>query len=101
MPHGVSERGQETVAVCGLDRPNLLDLYIEHVVHFVRPKLETLFAADRQGNDREVIKAWNGATRGLLAPARPFRALSHDALRVLVPTAIRARCQLRLERPQP
>jgi hypothetical protein len=101
VPRGVTERGRETIAVCGLDRPDLLDLYADHVVHVVRPKLEVFFAAHGAGDAQSVVQAWNRATRGLLARERPFRALSHDALHVLVPTAHRASHRLVLERPTP
>jgi uncharacterized protein (TIGR02646 family) len=101
VPRGVSARGRETVEVCGLDRPDLLDLYAEHVIHVVRPKLERFFAAHHEGDARAAIEAWETARRGLLARARPFRALSHDALNVLVPAGVRDLYRLTLERPAP
>ena len=99
VPHGVTACGHKTVEVCGLDRPNLIDLYGQHVIVAVRPKLRDLFAARERGDARAVVSAWSSATRGLLARERPFRALSHDALRVLVPADVRARYQLSLVRP--
>ena len=101
VPRGLSDQGRRTIEVCGLDRPNLLDLYTEHVVHVVRPKLEALFVAHEQGDERAVASAWSTATRGLLAPARPFRALSYDALSALVRPDLRDGYRLRLDRPQP
>lgn len=85
VPRGTTTRGAKTIEVCGLDRPSLLDLYGEHVRDRVRPKLEGFFIAHRNGDARAALKGWDRAKRGLLAPARPFRALSHDALAELVP----------------
>jgi hypothetical protein len=101
VPRGVTVRGHATIEVCGLDRPNLLDLYAEHVAHAVRPKLEGFFAAHQAGDAPATFRAWDRAKRGLLAPTRPFRALSHDALSVLAPIELRARYRLVLDRPRP
>jgi hypothetical protein len=100
VPHGVTPRGSETIAVCGLDRPNLLDLYTYHVVHGVRPKLDAFFTAHREGDAQDAFKAWERTKRGLLLPGgAPFRALSHDALNMLVPVELRERYRLVLDRP--
>lgn len=101
VPRGTSARGRKTVEVCGLDRPNLLDLYADHVSHAVRAKLGSFVTADAEGNAQAAFKAWETARRGLLARERPFRALSHDALNVLVPRATRERYRLVLEAPSP
>lgn len=96
-PYGLTERGRTTIDVCGLDRPSLLTLYTEHVVHHVRPRVSDLLTAHREGDVPGVVRVW----RSLLAPARPFRALSYDALRTLVPADVCARYQLTLLRPAP
>lgn len=101
VPRGLSPRGRETINVCGLDRPNLLDLYVDHVRHRVRPKLEAFFVAEREGAVRTAFESWERACRGLLACGQPFRALSYDALSILVPGEIRDRHRLVLERPAP
>lgn len=101
VPQGVSDRGRVTIAVCGLDRPNLLDFYADHVISRVRPKLEGFFVAKRAGDARVAIEAWDTARRGLLARAQPFRALSHDALNVLVAPSVRDEYRLTLDRPAP
>jgi uncharacterized protein (TIGR02646 family) len=88
-PSGLTERGWRTIEVCGLDRPGLLTLYKAHVDGYVRPKLDGFNAALRERESQTVFKAWETVRRGLLAPARPFRALSQDALRVLVPASVR------------
>lgn len=99
VPRGLTDRGRKAVEVCGLDRPNLLDFYTDHVNQTVRPKLDALFRADREEDARAVVKAWDKAKRALLARERPFRALSYDALLVLVPGACRDRYRLTLDRP--
>lgn len=99
QPFGLTARGARTIAVCGLDRPGLLTSYTDHVVREVRPKLEPLFAAAKAGDAKGVVKAWSSAKRSLLHPARPFRALSYDAMDVLVPLVMREAYNLGLERP--
>ena len=101
VPRGTSARGRKTIEVCGLDRPNLLDLYADHVNHRVRPKLAPFFAARDERDAQAAFKAWDRARRGLLAPPQPFRALSYDALKVLVPAADRERYHLELTPPAP
>lgn len=98
-PFGLTDRGWATIRVCGLDRATILDHYTAHVRDAVRPKLEPFFAAHKCGETRDAVDAWNRARRGLLGPARPFRALSHDALGVLVPATMRAQYRLELTRP--
>ena len=99
VPRGLTDRGRRTVRVCGLNRPALLDLYLDHVIHRVRPRRDALFQAIDEGGAREIVHAWSRTTRGLLGAARPFRALSHDALAVLVPPEVRDRFNLVLQRP--
>jgi uncharacterized protein (TIGR02646 family) len=101
VPRGLTERGRETIKVCGLDRNTLLDLYADHVISRVRPKLDAFFASSRTGEARLAFEAWNKAKRGLLARGQPFRALSYDALKVLVSPALYERYHLALERPAP
>ncbi|MCX4246078.1 HNH endonuclease family protein [Paraliomyxa miuraensis] len=97
VPYGRTLRGTRTIEVCGLDRPALLTRYSDHVNHVVRPKLEPLFRAEERGDTRAVVDAWSRAKRGLLHPAREFRALSHDVLLVLVPPSVRQRYHLSLD----
>ncbi|MEX1368495.1 MAG: HNH endonuclease [Nannocystaceae bacterium] len=100
VPYGLTARGRKTVEVCGLDRDGLLDLYVAHVNDVVRPKLVPLRAAHDSENARAVHEAWGTAKRALLGPSRPFRALSFDALRVLVPESMRSRYNLEIDRPR-
>jgi hypothetical protein len=53
----------------------------------------------RPNHAQEVFDAWETARRGLLAREQPFRALSYDALRILVPAEVRDRHRLGLPRP--
>jgi hypothetical protein len=94
-PYGLTDRGWRTIRVCGLDRPGLLTCYKAHVDEAVRSKLERFHAALREsGSEATLFHAWGTATRGLLAPERPFRAPSRDALNILVPVAVRERHRL-------
>jgi hypothetical protein len=99
VPRGVSPRGQRTIDVCGLDRPPLLDFYTAHVVDFVRPRLAPFFSAQKVNDTKSAFRAWNTATRALLAPGQRFRALSHDALNRLVLPTVRDSLNLELPRP--
>lgn len=101
VPRGSTPRGRATIEVCGLDRPNLLDMYSDHVTHAVRPKLDGFFDAKARGDAQEISRAWERAKRGLLASERPFRALSYHALFVLVSAETRAELRLGLDRPRP
>jgi hypothetical protein len=76
-----------------------LTFYKAHVNEVVRSTLERFEAALRGREAQAVFEAWERARRGLLAPERPFRALSYDALRILVPAATRDRFRLVLTRP--
>lgn len=98
-PYGLSRRGVATIRVCGLDRPSLLTLYTAHVMSVVRPKLEAFFQAHKSEDTRAAFAAWERAKRGLLGKHSEFRALSHDALEVLVSEPLRRRYQLELARP--
>lgn len=98
-PYGLTPRGRRTIEVCGLDRPGLLTLYASHVRDLVRPKLTAFLSAHKLADVQAATRAWETAKRGLLGRERPFRALSHDALKVLVPAPVRARYGLLLARP--
>ena len=100
-PYGITDRGWTTIEVCGLDRPTLLDAYVDHVKHVVRPKLEPVLEADRDRDARAVVRRWSTATRALLGPARPFRALSRDALEILLGDARRQQYRLEVVWPDP
>ncbi len=84
LPFGATARGRETIAVCGLDRPRLLDLYRAHVLDVVRPRITPVIEAATREDPRVVTKAWSTARRRLLGAASKFRALSRDAMNQIV-----------------
>ncbi len=101
-PRNGSAVGRKTIEVCGLDRPALLTLYADHVNSRVRPKLVPFTFALRSEDAREIVGAWRSATRALVSnPSAPFRALSYDALDVLVPPGVRTAYGLTLDPPGP
>lgn len=100
-PYSLTPRGRETITVCGLDRPGLLTLYADHVRDVVRPKLQPVLDACLDGDAQVINKAWKSAVRGLMHPARAFRALSHDAMKVLISASVRERYHLELDPPKP
>lgn len=83
-PVGLTQRGRKTIELCGLDRPALLDAYAEHVNARVRPRIEDVrqVAHDR----RRLEEAWRSLCRSL--EGQQFRALSYDAVHVLLATQI-------------
>lgn len=93
-PYGVTPRGLETVRVCGLDRPGLIELYNKHVREIVRPAIEHFVTAAKTEDARLVVEAWSRLFRRLNAPGQQFRALSRDAVDAL--TLQRVRHQHRL-----
>jgi uncharacterized protein (TIGR02646 family) len=99
IARGGSARGQATIDVLGLARPDLLDLYKAHVDQMVRPKVDSLRQVMRTRHRKRVQEAWDALTRELLDARRPFTALSHDALDHLVPEAERQPWGLLLPTP--
>lgn len=98
-PYGLTDRGRTTIQACGLDRPGLIDLYKDHVNHTVRPKLAPFLSLLAQSEATQIVRAWSTVCRGLLGAERPFRALSHDAMKILVPQGALERYHLTLPRP--
>ncbi len=85
VARGGDPRGDETIRVCALDRPGMLDLYTQHVNANVWPRAEDVQRALR-AKDRAAVEAgYERARRELLFPALPFVGLSFDALRHFVP----------------
>jgi len=89
--------GEETIRVCGLDRPSLLDLYEEYVEHTVAPKIESFARAVSDATDVEA--AFAKLLRGLLSKSRPFVGLSYDVLSIRLNPSMLAAHQLTLPRP--
>ncbi len=93
--------GRTTIEVCGLDRQGLLTLYADHVQSRVRPKMEGVSRALKSGDEREIQREWRSATGALVRNrAAPFRALSYDAIDVLVLRTVRDRYRLQLDPPR-
>jgi len=100
-PRNGSPLGKATIEVCGLDRPALLTLYSDHVKSRVRPQVEKVSRASELGDPQRVVQVWGSVTRALVANAQaPFRALSYDALDVLVPARTRSDFNLALDPPR-
>lgn len=95
-PYGVTNRGIETVRICGLDRPGLIEYYNKHVRDIVRPAIERFDAAAKTEDVRAITDAWSRLCRQLDAPGQEFRALSRDAVDTLVSRAVRTQYRLTL-----
>lgn len=93
-PYGLSPAGDETIRVCGLARPSLLDRYTDHVNTLVRPRVLVFANAVEKRDVRGIRDGWSTMCRALLHPRSEFCALSRDALEVLVSAATRERFQL-------
>jgi hypothetical protein len=95
-PYGVTHRGIETLRICGLDRPGLIEAYNNHVRDLVRPAIEHFVAAAKTEDARVVVDAWSRMFRRLDAPGQQFRALSRDAVDALTPQRVRDQYRLTL-----
>jgi uncharacterized protein (TIGR02646 family) len=93
-----SLRGQRTVEILKLDRPDLLNFYDVHVNDHVKPRTEPVLEALGHRDASLVRKAWH-RVRGLLSPRTPFVALSFDAINHFVPEDVRAMWRLEMPRP--
>lgn len=94
-----SRKGDWTIRVAKLDRPELLDHYDMHVTDWVRPHVEEIEAALATDQADFIRISWEKESKRLLNPRQPFAALSYDALDHFVPLAIRSRYDLDLRRP--
>jgi uncharacterized protein (TIGR02646 family) len=77
QPFGRTERGEQTIEICGLRRQGLVELYTDHVNRQVRREVEKVRGA--AGDARAVVSAWASLRRSLLASGQPFHLLSLDA----------------------
>lgn len=75
-----SEKGDRTIAVCRLDREDLLEVYAAHVESNVLPAVDAAREALRSGDKRAVHRALWWADQRLLRPNQPYVGLSYDAL---------------------
>lgn len=93
-----SLRGQRTVEILMLGRPDLLTLYDTHVNEIVKPRIDEVQKAISNQDLTLVYSSWR-RVRALLSPRMPFVALSFDAIDFLVSEAIRMQWDLELQMP--
>lgn len=98
-PRGGSPRGDYTIRKLGLDRPELLTLYRNHVDHTVQPRLDVVRMALAKADAREIASAWYRCIKTLFCPPTPFHALSHDVIDASISAMIRRDWRLDLPRP--
>jgi uncharacterized protein (TIGR02646 family) len=98
-PRNGSRRGATTIKVCMLDRPDLLDLYGNHVEQHVMPIVEDIRTATQGGSSSDVQRQWARARVRLLNPAQLYVGLSYDALDHFIPSVVRKKHQLELRLP--
>jgi len=89
-PRNGSRKGAWTLKVCHLDRPDMLDLYGQHVENNVKPKLEGVLSAIRAARTAEAQAEWARAVRSLLNARQEFVGLSYDVMNHLLPPVVRA-----------
>jgi hypothetical protein len=75
-----SRRGNETIRVCCLDRPDLTELYSFHVKRNVMPDVDDLLAALASSDAVGVRAAWARFLRRHLDRAQIFVGLARDVL---------------------
>lgn len=98
-PRRGSLRGDYTIKTLGLDRPELLTLYRDHVEHRVQPRLDDVRAALGQADPREIARAWQRCLKTLFCPPTPFHALSYDVIETRISEDERRERRLELPRP--
>ncbi len=94
-----SSRGQRTVEILKLGRPELLTLYDAHIKDFVRPFTDETLDAIARNDAADVESTWRRVVRTCLFPRRPFVALSFDAIDHFVPALVRTQWRLTLPKP--
>lgn len=80
VPRNASSRGQATIIVLKLDRPELLDLYEKHVNDHVMPAVEAVRSAINGGVRSSVQSEWQDRVVPLTGRTRPHAALSYDVV---------------------
>ena len=100
-PRSGSRKGEWTIRVVGLDRPDLLDHYNEHVRVTVMPVVNRIEATLASQNAPAIGTFWAEATKRLLNARLPLSGLSYDALDHYFPLVRRQPFALTLPRPSP
>jgi hypothetical protein len=95
-----SRRGQTTIAVVGLDRPELLDLYEKHVADQVMPAVNAVRAAINTVVSARVREERQARIVPPVGIRRPYAALSYDVIDSQITRVQRRRWGLRLNRPR-
>jgi uncharacterized protein (TIGR02646 family) len=98
-PRQGSVRGDYTIKKLGLDRPELLTLYRNHVEHRVQPRLDAVRLALGKAEPREITRAWYRCLKTLFCAQTPFHGLSYDVVDVSISAAARTHWSLSLPRP--
>ncbi len=101
IPKNGSTLGERTIRVVGLDRPDLLDHYNQHVEVMVMPVVSRIETVLTSNNRKSICTSWGKETRWLLNSRFPFAALSHDALDHFFSATRRQPYKLVLPRPSP
>jgi uncharacterized protein (TIGR02646 family) len=95
-----SLRGDTTIRVLKLDRPDLLDLYETHANDNVLPALAAVQTTIAGGVPAAVRSVWAERVLPLLEPTRPYVALSFDIIASEIGLGLRRRWHLHLPRPR-
>lgn len=80
-----SKRGDTTIRVCRLDRPDLLDLYTHHVKANIEPDLGKLKKLIATGDASPVQEEWDRFRLRHLGDAQIYVALARDVLTTRIP----------------
>ena len=99
VPRNGSPRGKYTIKTLGLDHPDLLTFYDDHVSYTAQPSLDEVRSALRAEEPTSVTSAWSSALRKLFHRRQRFLALSFDVVNASIPATTRARWHLSLQRP--
>ncbi len=89
LPRNGSERGVVCIRVLGLDNPELLELYTEHVVDNLTIDVQRLENLRSAGDTKEFERDWAATTRHRLRGSLPFAGLAHSVFEHYFPEPIR------------
>jgi len=100
-PRKGSVRGLNTIDVLRLDRPDLLDLFEDHVDQYVMPAIGRVRSAIAAASPAATVKReWRDHILPLVRRVRPYAALSYDVIDHEVVRRDRRTWGLRLSRPR-
>lgn len=84
-----SLRGDWTIRVCKLDRPDLISLYTSHVTTTLTPDRDKVRQAVASGDTGTIRAAWGAYVDRHLQPTSVFAGLAYDVLATDVPEMTR------------